>query len=85
MRYRIFLDAHALREFQDIPEPDHTNIHEKLQQLKNGFLPDLDIRKLKGYKNTYRLRVGNYRVIFELNPDYLIIIIGIRSRKTAYR
>lgn len=40
MRYRIFLDAHALREFQDIPEPDHTNIHEKLQQLKrvpSGF------------------------------------------------
>lgn len=85
MKYRIFLDSHAIREFQDIPEPDHTYIHEKLQRLKEGFLPDLDIRKLKGYKNTYRLRVGDYRVIFELNPGYEFIIIGIRPRKAAYR
>jgi len=85
MRYRILLDTHALRDFQDIPEPYHTSIKEKLERLKEGFLPDLDIRKLKGFKNTYRLRVGDYRIIFELNPDYEIIVIGIRPRKTAYR
>jgi mRNA interferase RelE/StbE len=85
MKYRIFLDSHALRDFNSIPEPDHSYIHERLQRLKQGFLPDLDIRKLKGYKNTYRLRAGTYRRIFELNPDYEIIVIGIRPRKSAYR
>jgi len=85
MRYRILLDTRALRDFQDIPEPYHTSIKEKFERLKEGFLPDLDIRKLKGFKNTYRLRVGDYRIIFELNPDYEIIVIGIRPRKTAYR
>ena len=85
MRYKILLDTHALREFHDIPEPDQTSIKEKLERLKEGFLPDLDIRKLKGYKNTYRLRVSDYRIIFELNIDYEIIVIGIRPRKTAYR
>lgn len=85
MKYRIFLEKHALRDFEDIPEPDHAHIKKKLQRLKGGFLPDLDIRKLKGSKNTYRLRVGDYRIIFELNLDYEIIILGIRPRKTAYR
>lgn len=85
MKYRIFLDSHALRDLKDIPEPDHSYIHERLQRLKQGFLPDLDIRKLKGYKNTYRLRVGNFRIIFELNPNYEMIVIGIRPRKSAYR
>jgi hypothetical protein len=36
MKYRILLDTHAFRDFQDIPEPDHTSIKEKLGRLKEG-------------------------------------------------
>jgi Plasmid stabilisation system protein. len=85
MKYRVFLDKQAIRDLELIKEPDHTHIHTRLQQLKEGFIPDLNIRKLKGVKNTYRLRVGTWRIIFELCPDYQIIIIGIRPRKTAYK
>ncbi|HIJ06746.1 type II toxin-antitoxin system RelE/ParE family toxin [Methanocalculus sp.] len=85
MKYRVFLENRANRDLELIDEPDHLQIYNKLQQLKEGFSPDLDIRKLKGIKNTYRLRVGNWRIIFELCPDYQIVIIGIRPRKNAYR
>ncbi len=85
MKYRIFLEKRAKRDLESIEEPDHTHIYTRLQQLKEGFSPDLDIRKLKGIQNTYRLRVGSWRIIFELCPDYRIVIIGIRPRKTAYR
>ncbi len=85
MKYRVFLESRAKRDLELIDEPDHLHINNKLQQLKEGFPPDLDIRKLKGIKNTYRLRVGNWRIIFELCPDYQIVIIGIRPRKNAYR
>lgn len=85
MKYRVFLENRAKRDLELIDEPDHQYINNKLQQLKEGFAPDLDIRKLKGIKNTYRLRVGSWRIIFELCPDYKIVIIGIRPRKSAYR
>jgi mRNA interferase RelE/StbE len=50
-----------------------------------GFTPRLDIKKLKGYRNHYRLRVGEYRVLFELEKPDKIIIYAILPRKQAYQ
>jgi mRNA interferase RelE/StbE len=41
-------------------------IIEKLKVVEKGFSPLLDIKKLKGYKNHYRLRVGDFRILFFL-------------------
>lgn len=38
-------------------------------------LPEGDIKKLKGIDGIYRLRVGDFRVLFEKNDDKLIIIV----------
>ncbi|NMC06642.1 MAG: type II toxin-antitoxin system RelE/ParE family toxin [Candidatus Lokiarchaeota archaeon] len=56
-----------------------------LQKLKNGFSSELDIKKLEGKSNYYRLRVGNYRVLFTIRPPNIIIIFVIRPRKSAYK
>ncbi|MCJ7609717.1 type II toxin-antitoxin system RelE/ParE family toxin [Candidatus Bathyarchaeota archaeon] len=37
-----------------------------------------------GYKNHYRLRVGKYRVLFELQPEKTTVIYTILPRKRAY-
>ena len=84
MKYKVFLEKRAFHDLEEIAEPDQTQVRERLQRLKEGFQPDLDIRKLKGYKNIYRLRVGDWRILFELLPDYEIVVIGIRPRWTAY-
>ena len=43
-------------------------------------------KKLTNYQNTYRIRVGNYRVIYNMYHEYLVIeIIRIRHRKDVYR
>ncbi len=49
----------------------------KLEVLKiNPFdSKSLDIKKLKGYKRRYRLRVWGYRIIYELHDNELIIIL----------
>ncbi|MCC7559393.1 MAG: type II toxin-antitoxin system RelE/ParE family toxin [Methanobacterium sp.] len=57
----------------------------RIIKLKDGFLPDLDIKKLKGYSNHYRLRIGKYRVLFQLQKDHVIIIYAILPRKKAYK
>lgn len=55
------------------------------QRVKNAIekLPLGDIKKLQGYSGMYRLRIGNYRVIFEMNND-IIYIKDILPRGQAY-
>ena len=48
-------------------------------------LPEGDVKKLKGYENFYRLRVGDIRIIFEKKDDeYIIILIDIGNRGQIY-
>lgn len=56
------------------------------QRLKTAIekLPFGDIRKLKGYQNDYRLRVGNFRVLFLLKND-IITIKDVLPRGEAYK
>jgi mRNA interferase RelE/StbE len=55
-------------------------------RIKNAVnkLPAGDIKKLKGIKNGYRLRVGNVRVLFEKNGDQ-IHVIKIDNRGNVYK
>jgi len=49
-----------------------------------GFSAKLDLKKLRGYKKHYRLRVGKYRVLFELQPGRTIVVYDVLPRKVAY-
>ena len=42
-----------------------------------------DIKKLKGFKNKYRLRAGDYRILFELEGDCLVVY-DLGDRKDIY-
>ena len=56
------------------------------QRLKMAIekLPFGDIRKLNGYQNDYRLRVGNFRVLFSMEND-IITIKDVLPRGQAYK
>jgi mRNA interferase RelE/StbE len=84
-RYRIFLERAAEKELNKLDPDMNDRIKIALEQLKQGFLPNLDIKKLKGYKQHYRLRVGDFRILFEMQPDYRIMIFAILPRKKAYK
>lgn len=52
-------------------------------RLLSRDLLGLNITKLKGHKNIYRLRHGKLRVIFQMHGDVLLILqVGLRSEKT---
>jgi mRNA interferase RelE/StbE len=85
MNYKVFLDRKAEKQLDTTPEPNRSRIREKLLFLKNsGFSPELDIRKLKGYRNYYRIRVGSYRILFELREGFVIVVFAILPRDKAY-
>ena len=55
------------------------------QNIKDAIekLPDGDVKKLKGYTNAFRLRVGDYRILFDMNG--LIEVTDVLPRGQAYK
>jgi len=45
----------------------------------------IKIKKLKGFKNFYRIRIGDYRIGFELIQKRIILLIIISHRKDIYK
>lgn len=83
--WRVTFTSRAQKEFQRLPPEMQTRIHVAINGLRNG--PDRgDTRKLQGEENTWRLRVGEWRVRFI--PDFTekaILIQRILPRGRAYR
>jgi len=84
--YNLLIRSQAKKKLQSLPRVDRFRIAEKLEQL--GRDPDnssLDIKKLEG-EPYFRLRVGNWRVIFERHDVVRIITIEkIKPRGDAYK
>ena len=85
MKYRVFVEKKAIKQLENADAHTRRIIEEKISKLKNGFPAYLDIKKLKGYRNYYRLRVGGYRILFELQPNYTIVVYAILPRRRAYK
>jgi mRNA-degrading endonuclease RelE of RelBE toxin-antitoxin system len=65
---------------------DRKRIKSILLQLKSGDFRRLDIKKLKGRGNIYRVRSGDFRIIYRLGEDKNIFALTIERRsKTTYR
>ena len=75
----------ALKDLKKIDRNQITRILESVESLVSDPFPP-NSRRLKGAENTYRLRVGNYRVIYQVETwRARIVIYYVRHRKDAYR
>ncbi|HWF19700.1 MAG TPA: type II toxin-antitoxin system RelE/ParE family toxin [Verrucomicrobiae bacterium] len=72
----------AKAALNDLPPDLRRELGYRLHLLQKDF--DGDVKKLKGSKNEYRLRVGNYRVLFEL-VGKRIVVYTLGPRKDIYR
>jgi len=59
-------------------------IIDELRNADNFFSMNLDVKKIKGYDNYYRLRIGQYRIGIEWNGD-TIIFCRVLHRKNIYK
>ena len=83
--YQIEWRNSALRELRRLDRQVVPRIVSDVEALATNPLP-LGVRELQGGQRTYRLRVGDYRVIYELFESRLVIeIVRVRHRKDAYR
>ena len=85
MKYRIEVKRPAAKALKKIPKPDQKRISERIDSLAES-LPNPDTTKMKGNNPFHKIRVGNYRIIYEIQDDVLLIlIIKIGHRKDVYR
>ena len=82
MKYRIELKPKSLKDCKKIPKEDLKRIFAGIENLKDGLKGD--VKHLTNYSPEYRLRIGNYRILFELEDDK-IIIYRIKHRESVYR
>ena len=74
-RYKASFTHKALSDLDNVSDDDFERIHKACKRLENNPLPDgKHIKKLKGYKDLYRLRIGDYRAVFEWKGESVTII-----------
>ncbi|WXT99616.1 MAG: hypothetical protein Ctma_0320 [Catillopecten margaritatus gill symbiont] len=82
MKYDLKIQKNAKKSLAKISEPFQTKIINKIYALANE--PYYNTKKLTG-REAYRIRIGSYRVIYEINDNELIIlVISIGHRKNIY-
>jgi len=84
--YQITFAKQAAKSLQKMPHKTAALIREKLAQIANDPLaPHLNTTRLQG-RPGYRLRVGDWRVIYEIQNDELVILVlKVATRGEAYR
>ena len=84
MKYQVILPKSVQKELNRLPDEIEDRILARLADLEANPRPT-DVRKLKG-RDAWRIRVGDYRVIYEIHDQVLqIIVVTIGHRREIYR
>ena len=82
-KMKINIRKSAIRDLKNIEPKQKDKLHKKILSLKS-FPKVSGIKKLTKFEPAYRLRVGDYRILFDVESD--IIIIGrVLHRRESYR
>ena len=81
MRYRIEISSKAREQLRALSREERRNIGWRMEEMRVGLRGD--VLKLQAKSNFYRLRVGNFRVLFLLAGD-AIQVYAVKDRKEAY-
>jgi len=83
--YKITWKKSAFQELKKIQNEYIPKIIDSVEKLSADPFPP-GVKKLSGSDKTFRIRVGNYRIIYEIEKQILTIqIIRVRHRKDAYK
>ena len=85
MTYAIITPKIVQKQLDTLPNAVYERIYTKIQQLAKNPYPD-GVVKLKGTDNEYRIRIGDYRVRYQINnKDLIVILVQCKHRKDSYR
>jgi mRNA interferase RelE/StbE len=80
----IELRKSAIKDLSALPPKIKDGIHLKIAELVN-FPNVINIKKLTHFEPAYRLRVGDYRILFDVVDNQKIVIGRVLHRKESYK
>jgi len=85
MPYELYVERHAEKDLNKLPPPLFSQIAAKIGKLASEPHPR-ESKKIKGSLKDWRLRIGDYRVLYEIdNVTKKITIMRVKHRREAYR
>jgi len=85
LTYRVDIESAARRQMRSLPLAISRRIDEAIHALAFDPRPR-GFRQMAGYPNTYRLRVGEYRILYRVHDDVLVIlVVRVGHRREVYR
>ena len=81
MRYRLFISEKTRGQLRALPKEQRRNIGWRMEMMRDDLQGN--VKKLESRSNRYRLRVGEFRVLFTLEND-LLSVYAVKDRKDAY-
>ena len=83
--YRVLLERRAQRDIRGLPQRIADRLIKEIKSFAANPRP-VGCRKLVGSKNDWRMRVGDYRIIYEVDdPQQEVRVMYVRHRRDAYR
>ena len=83
MQYKIYLKPKAVKDLRQLEKSDATRIVDTLACLENNLAGD--VKKLTNFTPEYRLRVGSFRILFEIENNDSVMVYRILYRREAYK
>jgi mRNA interferase RelE/StbE len=85
MAWQVRFKPSALREFQALPRQVQVRIGTRLDALAVDPRPH-GVKKLEGGGDLYRIRVGDYRVVYAIDgPALVVLVVKVGHRGDVYR
>ena len=80
---KVFLSRKAEKALQEAPSEIKRRLDERISELSRTPFP-AGCKKLRGAPNAYRLRIGDFRVLYAILKKDEILVFKIARRETAY-
>lgn len=75
----VIITPQAKKQIKKLPKVSQLLIIERLKKIMSGQVSNVKI--LTGYKNAYRIRVGDYRIVYRLiRKKVFIVLVGHRNK-----
>jgi mRNA interferase RelE/StbE len=83
MRYEVELKPRARKDLRRLSKSDAARVVGALEKLEDNLAGD--VKRLTSFAPEFRLRVGDYRVLFEIDQNNRVVVYRVRHRRESYR
>ena len=83
--YKVLVHGAVPKEIRALPKAVRTRVKESISKLSLDPIP-VGASRIRGRTNAYRVRVGNYRIVYEVHVTEIVVYaVGVAHRREIYR